>query len=926
MATPQYAYDLDPYGDNPKNRITGERHTITPANGKTFNYFIPNFAPFHRRGFEMRSVVNGQVAGLLAPTVDYYFGFRYDQMLLAGGMAPIYGAIVLNDPEMAGEVEIAYNTLGDEYVISTTMIATILANNVIDPRRVQWSAVVDVPDEVPAIAHKHNAMETMIGMDHVVDAIYVMVDQMASGFNKAWQALQEHMDDHHNPHYVTAEQVGVDGNGTLVPATEPEAVGQTDNNKYMTSLRVAQQINAKVIPVIDAHKQDITNPHKVTKAQVGLSDVSNFPTANNTEGEGGVATNRFMTPATVKAAMSYWVPLLMDFHTDDFGNPHKVTKAQVGLGSVANYPVASTAQAINGTANDVYMTPYLVAQAISSGASQGLSAHMTDFNNPHRVTKAQLGLDLVGNYALASVDEAVAGTANNVLMTPYLVTRMIATGANASLQGHLSDHENPHQVTKAQVGLGQVQNLPLATAEEAIAGVSNITYMTPYLVAQAIATGESQTLNAHLVDYNNPHKVTKAQVGLGNVPNYGMATADDMLNLGSAAAFVSPADLQKFLNVQVAAAVSGGAGGLNPGSVGLGNVANLGVASIKDIRNGEKKYVTAERLREHLATMGGTMPIFANSQQLFVDIENRFPFEYTLMRPSLYGGPYIGDANGYGPKNLPMNGSWAWEKLENYGEIDTLPMTYSGTVTFNTVMGMGIVIGVADIDNDPDDDSEKYVANDYLILYVSISGTSMKVQTYNTATESYATLTQFPAKAITALTSGAAWSVARVVDADNTMTGMSVTAGGQTITVNYADVALPNGALDVDPALGFFSRATSLGMRWQPVNWLPLDLTLCIWAAERIAYRYQNATGWTQIKPRVVWKDTIPGMFSYNRFTGEVFGAVTETEVIPLQGKQLISSDEITVTETATGYKLSLAGPIKASLDLGDNDITMNIE
>lgn len=924
MATPQYAYDLDPYGDNPKNRITGERHTITPANGKTFNYFIPNFAPFHRRGFEMRSVVNGQVAGLLAPTTDYYFGFRYDQMLLAGGMAPIYGAIVLNDPEMAGEVEIAYNTLGDEYVISTTMIATILANNVIDPRRVQWSAVADVPDEVPAIAHKHNAMETMIGMDHVVDAIYVMVDQMASGFNKAWQALQEHMSDHHNPHYVTAEQVGVDGNGTLVPATEPEAVGQTDNNKYMTSLRVAQQINAKVIPIIDAHKQDITNPHKVTKAQVGLSDVSNYPTANTTEAEGGVATNRFMTPATVKAALTYWVPLLMDFHTDDFGNPHKVTKAQVGLGSVANYPIASTAQAINGTANDVYMTPYLVAQAISSGASQGLSAHMTDFNNPHRVTKGQLGLDLVGNYALASVDQAVAGTANDVLMTPYLVTRMIATGANANLQGHLADLENPHKVTKAQVGLGSVANYPIATGDQAIAGISNESYMTPYLVAQMIATGESQGLNSHLMDKNNPHGVTKAQVGLGNVADYATANDEDIGSLLATDKYLVPLHLQYFLTNKVIPLINDSAGAADAEDIGLGKVANLSVATAKDLRAGERKYVTADTLRDHLAGMGTSMPIFTNMYELYDVISARFPYEYTLMNPSRYGASYVGDASGYGPTGTSPNGSWVWEKLEHYGEKELLPMTYSGTIEFASMYDMGIVIGVANIKHDSDDDN--YSADTYAVLMVRFGDATLEATVYNTTNESYTTVTSIASKSITKQVSGASWTIARMTDANGATTGMSVTVGGETLEVLYDNVVLPAGALDIDPAIGFFTRSLSINPRWKPVNWLPLDLTLSVTTSERNNWRYRNDTGWQTVLPNVIWDRTRPGMFSYNRFTGEVYGAMTVSDVVPLQGKRLLSSDEITVTETPMGYTLSLAGAVKTTLEMGTNDISLDID
>lgn len=56
----------------------------------------------------------------------------------------------------------------------------------------------------------------------------------------------------------------------------------------------------------------------------------------------------------------------VDAHASRTDNPHAVTKAQVGLGSVQNYGVASQAQAEAGTANDVYMTPLRTAQAIAA--------------------------------------------------------------------------------------------------------------------------------------------------------------------------------------------------------------------------------------------------------------------------------------------------------------------------------------------------------------------------------------------------------------------------------------------------------------------------------------------------------------------------------------------------------------------------------
>ena len=77
-----------------------------------------------------------------------------------------------------------------------------------------------------------------------------------------------------------------------------------------------------------------------------------------------------------------------------------------------------------------------------------------------------------------------------------------------SLDAHIGNKSNPHNVTKAQVGLGNVQNLapadmPVSTAQAAA-------------IADAKAAGtKAQTdLNTHANRRDNPHKVTRAQLGL----------------------------------------------------------------------------------------------------------------------------------------------------------------------------------------------------------------------------------------------------------------------------------------------------------------------------------------------------------------------------------------------------------------------------
>lgn len=55
-------------------------------------------------------------------------------------------------------------------------------------------------------------------------------------------------------------------------------------------------------------------------------------------------------------------------HVSNIDNPHNVTKSQIGLGDVSNYPTAVESEAISGTATDRLITPY--------GVSQYASAHV----------------------------------------------------------------------------------------------------------------------------------------------------------------------------------------------------------------------------------------------------------------------------------------------------------------------------------------------------------------------------------------------------------------------------------------------------------------------------------------------------------------------------------------------------------------------
>ena len=120
----------------------------------------------------------------------------------------------------------------------------------------------------------------------------------------------------------------------------------------------------------------------------------------------------------------------------------------------------------------------IIGNQTTNKANQAdLNAHIQNQNNPHSVTKQQVGLGNVTNVEQASKQD---------------------------LQNHLNNHNNPHGVTKTQVGLGNVINVEQASKQE---------------------------FNAHATNRNNPHSVTKSQVGLGNVDNIRQASYESVEDL-----------------------------------------------------------------------------------------------------------------------------------------------------------------------------------------------------------------------------------------------------------------------------------------------------------------------------------------------------------------------------------------------------------
>ena len=118
---------------------------------------------------------------------------------------------------------------------------------------------------------------------------------------------------------------------------------------------------------------------------------------------------------------------------------------------------------------------------------QGLANEITNRTNAINALRTELK---------TYVDDLIADTGSDV------------TALETKVNNHIANKSNPHTVTKAQVGLGNVNNTsdadkPVSTAQA-----------TAIADAKSAGTTAQTSINSHAGRKDNPHTVTRAQLGL----------------------------------------------------------------------------------------------------------------------------------------------------------------------------------------------------------------------------------------------------------------------------------------------------------------------------------------------------------------------------------------------------------------------------
>lgn len=112
----------------------------------------------------------------------------------------------------------------------------------------------------------------------------------------------------------------------------------------------------------------------------------------------------------------------------------------------------------------------------------GLDEHDKNTTNPHKVTNAQVGLGNVANVEQATKTEFDSHTSSKT--NPHSVTAS-QVGAYSKVESE-NRYAKPSDITKDKAGLGNVDNFATATRLDAEQGFAANAFMTPFRVKQQI--------------------------------------------------------------------------------------------------------------------------------------------------------------------------------------------------------------------------------------------------------------------------------------------------------------------------------------------------------------------------------------------------------------------------------------------------------
>lgn len=238
-------YPIDLTGVLPSNLISNEQQTLTPANGVKHQLLVPIFAPYFGNSLTLQYYSPSGIRVAAVKGVDYVSVMKQAELsdLCA---ADIYSGILILNPDLRGTMLVTYQTLGGGFGVDRRSILQTLAVISNANTFIGWNAITGKPVFFPVSDHYLSIEQDTVGLADVVTALESVRTALAPLSESDVTALNTHTTDTSNPHVVTKAQLGLPNVQNFPPASDAEAQLGASAQRYLTPHSTAQAIDANL--------------------------------------------------------------------------------------------------------------------------------------------------------------------------------------------------------------------------------------------------------------------------------------------------------------------------------------------------------------------------------------------------------------------------------------------------------------------------------------------------------------------------------------------------------------------------------------------------------------------------------------------------------------------------------------------------------
>ena len=435
MATFKPTLKLDLTGVAGDNKIISEEHELYTAPKRLV---VLKYGSFFKTGL---AIVSASTNADL--TEDQYLLMELHQDATLKTGKDVFNVIVITDETLTGSVLVSYQALGGPYCQHNEQLIAWYNEHASQTTSVDWKDITDKPSQYKPSHHKQHSRD-LFGAEHIVKELKRLEVSITDSTDSVYESFLERTKNaliaaEIKAQQITTEQIVSRYNGLFVIAGKNTVgLGNLENYDVMDRATAMAVANPSFDPV------SITKEKYVTLDSLdAFSEVISKRIVKASETNIGVREPRYKDPTRAT--------LLSSLNGEIFLFKEKQKVVELGEDyDVGSYPP-----------DTLDNEEVAIARISASNTNHG-------------------GVWMAFN--LSNFNTYVGHLFNDVCSTKLVWNKIIfadeLTEFNNLVEEHIKDNKNPHNVTKKQVKLEKVENLPVITPDEIVNDKGVYKYVT----------------------------------------------------------------------------------------------------------------------------------------------------------------------------------------------------------------------------------------------------------------------------------------------------------------------------------------------------------------------------------------------------------------------------------------------------------------